>query len=413
MSPPPPRSTGHFELGGPCPHCAATLVAGDRVVGCPKCGISQHESCWDLHGGCGSYHCIPGTTFDHRQVAPDLVVTEEDLGAVPAERLAAQAAARRQPAPPPPPEKPERTSRLAAWSLGLGVGGVLTGIPGPVAAVLGGLAMARIGASRGKLGGSGLAVAGILLGVVSTVGWLVGLATWLDSRDDPFTEEFPREIRLEGTPEPIARALRRSVFVEGSVHGTGLLGGTSRWVGSGVILSIASGKAIIVTNRHVALGDEGKSSARKPSLRVRFIGGEIGVAVVRWLAPGGADLALITCDAPAGTEAGDGVPAGPGPAVGAGVFAVGNPRGLGWTFTRGVVSGYTSNRSPEGRSVEVIQTQTPISPGSSGGGLFDEAGRLVGINTWTATGPGAEGLHFAISAKALADLLAETGEALR
>jgi S1-C subfamily serine protease len=62
--------------------------------------------------------------------------------------------------------------------------------------------------------------------------------------------------------------------------------------------------------------------------------------------------------------------------------------------------------------VEVIQTQTPISPGSSGGGLYDETGLLVGINTWTMGGMAAEGLHFAISAKELSALLRETGQTL-
>ena len=42
----------------------------------------------------------------------------------------------------------------------------------------------------------------------------------------------------------------------------------------------------------------------------------------------------------------------------------------------------------------VIQTQTPISPGNSGGPLFSENGKIVGINTWGADG---QNLNFAVA----------------
>lgn len=410
MSEPVPHRPGHFEVGGACPHCSETLEPGARIVSCPRCGISQHESCWGLHGGCGSYHCLPGDRFDARGASPDVVVSPEDLDAVTAQRLAGPRALRRPAAPPPEPTVPEKTSALALWSLGLGAAGVLlAGCPGVVATVLGGIALARIGASRGRLGGTGYAVAGIILGILSAVGWLAAGAVWLAGRADPFETEFPRDIRLEGTPKPIADALRQTVFIEGSLKSS-FFSGRRRWIGSGVLLGVKDGRAAVVTNRHVALGDDDSDGTVRPQLRVRFIDGEIRAATVRWLAPGGADLALLSCDSPPGTEAQATVSKDLVPAVGDEVFAVGNPSGLGWTFTRGAVSGFSTRRSGAGRSVEVIQMQTPISPGSSGGGLFDETGRLVGINTWTTTGQGVEGLHFAISARALAGLLEETGE---
>jgi S1-C subfamily serine protease len=58
------------------------------------------------------------------------------------------------------------------------------------------------------------------------------------------------------------------------------------------------------------------------------------------------------------------------------VYAIGAPEGLHLTLSDGLVSGF--------RDFEygvVIQTSAPISPGSSGGGLFDERGTLVGITT--------------------------------
>ena len=64
--------------------------------------------------------------------------------------------------------------------------------------------------------------------------------------------------------------------------------------------------------------------------------------------------------------------------IGAKVYAVGAPLGLELTISSGIVS---SLREIEGG--DYIQTTAAISPGSSGSGLFDESGELVGITTFT------------------------------
>jgi len=79
-------------------------------------------------------------------------------------------------------------------------------------------------------------------------------------------------------------------------------------------------------------------------------------------------------------------------AVGERVFAIGAPRALERTLTEGLVSGL---RTGPGRNM--IQTSAPLSPGSSGGGLFDERGNLLGITT-LASLPGSQNLNFAIAA---------------
>ncbi len=79
-------------------------------------------------------------------------------------------------------------------------------------------------------------------------------------------------------------------------------------------------------------------------------------------------------------------------AVGEHVFALGAPRALERTLTEGLVSGL---RSAKGHNL--IQTSAPLSPGSSGGGLFDERGNLLGITT-LASLPGSQNLNFAIAA---------------
>jgi tetratricopeptide (TPR) repeat protein len=63
--------------------------------------------------------------------------------------------------------------------------------------------------------------------------------------------------------------------------------------------------------------------------------------------------------------------------VGQHVHAIGAPKGLEQTMSEGLIS---SLRPYEGS--QYIQTSAAISPGSSGGGLFDDQGRLVGITTF-------------------------------
>jgi thiol-disulfide isomerase/thioredoxin len=72
--------------------------------------------------------------------------------------------------------------------------------------------------------------------------------------------------------------------------------------------------------------------------------------------------------------------------IGDKVYAIGAPRGLELTFTDGLVSSI--------RTGQILQTTAAISPGSSGGGLFDEYGQLVGITTLTLKD--SQGLNFAV-----------------
>ena len=69
--------------------------------------------------------------------------------------------------------------------------------------------------------------------------------------------------------------------------------------------------------------------------------------------------------------------------VGQKVFAIGNPFGLDWSLTTGIVSALDRTLAGDnGASIEhLIQTDAAINPGNSGGPLLDSAGRLIGINT--------------------------------
>jgi S1-C subfamily serine protease len=92
------------------------------------------------------------------------------------------------------------------------------------------------------------------------------------------------------------------------------------------------------------------------------------------------------------------------PRVGSRVFAVGNPQGLAWSPSDGLVSSLRRGRMAR----PWVQTTAPISSGSSGGPLLDANGRLVGMTTFTVnadSGEAAQNLNFASPATAIKDLI--------
>lgn len=94
-------------------------------------------------------------------------------------------------------------------------------------------------------------------------------------------------------------------------------------------------------------------------------------------------------------------------------IAVGNPLGtLSNTATDGIISGLDREVTVQGNTMRLMQTSAAVSPGNSGGGLFNANGELVGIVNAKSTGEYAEGLGFAIpinTAKQVAQDLIENG----
>ncbi|MDO4544165.1 MAG: trypsin-like peptidase domain-containing protein [Clostridia bacterium] len=83
--------------------------------------------------------------------------------------------------------------------------------------------------------------------------------------------------------------------------------------------------------------------------------------------------------------------------VGEDVIAIGNPLGeLRGTATSGIISAVRRTVTVEGVEMELVQTDAAISPGNSGGGLFDSNGHLIGIVNAKVSDDDAEGLGFAI-----------------
>lgn len=81
------------------------------------------------------------------------------------------------------------------------------------------------------------------------------------------------------------------------------------------------------------------------------------------------------------------------------VHAIGHPKGNLWTYTVGVISQIYPNFQWQNAGLRhvanIIQTQTPLNPGNSGGPLFNDEGELVGINTLS--DDKSDGLNYAVN----------------
>ena len=159
--------------------------------------------------------------------------------------------------------------------------------------------------------------------------------------------------------------------------------------GSGVVLS---SDGFIVTNHHVIADADLAQIVLQSGViyQARVIGSDPIT-----------DLAVLQIDAPglAPIELGSSSDL----AIGDQAVAVGNPLGLpgGASVTVGVVSAFdrevTVGNGLQDRLFGMVQTDAPITRGSSGGALVDSEGRLIGITTAIGvTDAGAEGVGFAI-----------------
>ena len=190
----------------------------------------------------------------------------------------------------------------------------------------------------------------------------------------------------------------KDVQIYKSISPSVVLIATKSGLGSGSLVS-TSGQ--IITNWHVVRGFRYVAVIFKPTIEGKQptrddmrLGQVVKYDEI-------ADLALIKVA---------GAPKGRSPirlgdasdiAVGEDVHAIGHPIGESWSYTTGIISQYRLGYAWQSKDelfkhrADIIQTQTPISPGNSGGPLLDNSGALIGVNSFKA--PKGEALNFAVS----------------
>jgi hypothetical protein len=155
--------------------------------------------------------------------------------------------------------------------------------------------------------------------------------------------------------------------------------------GSGYVFS---GDGIIITNYHVVRGAK-SLNIRLPGQEPYRVDSVLGYQIdhdVAALQVSGGSLSALTTDTL------------DEPKVGDKVVAIGAPLGLESTVSEGIVSAVR-----DAGTVHIIQTTASISPGSSGGPLLNEFGKVIGLTT--ATVRDGQSLNFVVSAKHISELL--------
>ena len=166
--------------------------------------------------------------------------------------------------------------------------------------------------------------------------------------------------------------------------------------GAGVVLECTRDGYLIATARHVIDGESVDGNGQRALVASTSGAWATADVVARhrdldllllWLprAVGHANFTMPVAEA---SQIKDGAP----------IFVIGHPQGLRFTLSTGIVSR---------KDQDTIQITAPVSPGNSGGPVFDARGKLAGIVTSMvdrSRSPNAESLNFAVRADALLDL---------
>lgn len=253
----------------------------------------------------------------------------------------------------------------------------------------------------------GAGIAGGLVLVVALGYWLTSGGGEDDGRRDrprrntassgnaqnPEATATPTEARPKMSPSQIMEKYADAV-VRIEISGEG---GKHLGHGSGFVASADT----VVTNFHVIDGAESIQIKRKD-------GSTFGVqGVLAWDAK--KDFAVLKVSSATG----------PWPTVvlgdsdqmvsGARIVTLGHSLGLDYTVSDGLFSGKADPGVALGEPMNLtyLQISAPISPGNSGGPLFDEYGEVVGVNTMCIVGPTAQNLNFALPINEVKSRLSE------
>lgn len=405
-------SANSFHLGGICPYCQHQIELEQSIVLCNECRSWQHSNCWTLNKGCSSYHCDKKTFTNVIKSEPEFTITAEEVEKVkyvpiPVRRISSDLAKDYI------PEKPSSISKLALTGFILAILNLIS-----IVAIFKGnikfLAFAVfisfisiiiavisvIIINNGKKYGYIYASSAILLSaffivictarvyVLSNINKIGGHGL---NANFNIEENLPKDEELDRLRPERAQALRANVVIK--CTGDPLLGSM---LGSGIVIKKTNQTAFLLTNKHVI--------ENAKSMEVTFYNGEVSEGHLEWQAPKNIDLAIISCSLLAGNKI---QPVNFSPELAGqsqSVFAVGNPMNLLWSYTEGVISSRRI-QNYDGQEVSIYQTQTPINSGNSGGGLYNQNGLLIGVNTWTQNKALTEGLNFSISSSSIISIL--------
>ena len=166
--------------------------------------------------------------------------------------------------------------------------------------------------------------------------------------------------------------------------------------GSGFVYKIVGNDAYVITNHHVIDGGNKWTviTSRDDEIEGKVLGSDeyLDIAVIKITKK---DYLITPETLPASKTIG----------LGDTVFTIGAPVGYAYrgTVTNGIVSGLNrlvevsvKNSMQEDYVMEVIQTNTAVNPGNSGGPLFNTNGELVGVISMKLVENSIEGMGFAI-----------------
>jgi S1-C subfamily serine protease len=163
-------------------------------------------------------------------------------------------------------------------------------------------------------------------------------------------------------------------------------------LGAGILLRANSSGYLFATAHHVVDGDGWQSNRSSRALVAMASGAWAGADVIAWHK--NLDLVLLWIS----RESGHGEFVQPVNAAieGENIFVIGHPEGLKFTISNGMVSRVDQS--------SLMQISAPVSPGNSGGPVFDDKGNLIGIvvsKLDRTIDPNAENLNFSVRANAL------------
>jgi S1-C subfamily serine protease len=190
----------------------------------------------------------------------------------------------------------------------------------------------------------------------------------------------------------VGKDLRDLVMVASPAGKRWLFGGevSTAYVGAAVLLQASSEGYLFATAGHVA---ETLRATSKPNHRVLLStgsGGWGGADIIGWHRT--ADLALLWIPRHHGRgEFTQPLAPSTNMVSGENVYVIGHPEGLNFTISSGMVSRLDG---------DTVQISAPVSPGNSGGPVYDDRGNLIGVVTAKmdrSVTPNAENLNFAAS----------------